>query len=160
MPQSFAPLINSSTKILVIGTMPGIASLEAAEYYGHPRNAFWKIIASLFNDGVDFKDYDEKKACLLSQEIGLWDSLQSCSRKGSLDSDIKNARPNDFETLLKSYPVKKLVFNGNKAFEFFRRFHKEILESIDFEIMPSTSPANATISFDKKLALWKSVLLC
>lgn len=124
MPQSFAPLINSSTKILVIGTMPGIASLEAAEYYAHPRNAFWKIIASLFNEGVDFKNYREKKDCLLSHEIGLWDSLQSCIRKGSLDSDIKNACPNDFETLLKSYPVKKLVFNGNKAFEFFAGFIK------------------------------------
>lgn len=158
MPQSFAPLINSSTKILVIGTMPGIASLEAAEYYGHPRNAFWKIIASLFNEGVNFKNYSEKKDCLLSHEIGLWDSLQSCSRKGSLDSDIKNARPNDFETLLKSYPVKKLVFNGNKAFEFFRRFHKELLETITYEIMPSTSPANATINFDTKLKKWRLAL--
>lgn len=158
MPQSFAPLINSSTKVLVIGTMPGIASLEAEEYYGHPRNAFWKIIASLFNDGVDFKDYDEKKACLLSHEIGLWDSLQSCSRKGSLDSDIKNACPNDFETLLCEYKIKKLIFNGQKAFEFFRRFHKEVLETIDFEIMPSTSPANATINFDNKLKKWRLAL--
>lgn len=158
MPESFAPLISHTTKIIVVGTMPGVASLEAQEYYAHPRNAFWKIIAILYHHGKDFKDYDAKKDCLLRHGIGLWDSLQSCSREGSLDSDIKNACPNDFEKLLKDYPVAKLIFNGNKAFEFFKRFHKQILETTAYEIMPSTSPANATISFDKKLERWCSAL--
>lgn len=158
MPQSFAPLINQTTKIIVVGTMPGVASLEAQEYYAHPRNAFWKIIAALYHNGESFKDYTAKKSCLLSHNIGLWDSLQSCSREGSLDSDIKNACPNDFEKLLNDYPVAKLIFNGNKAFEFFKRFHKQILENISYATMPSTSPANATISFDEKLEKWKKAL--
>ena len=157
--QSFPPLANSQTKILVIGTMPGVASLDAAQYYAHPRNAFWKIIAQVFNHGAEFQSYPEKINCALAHGIGLWDNLQNCIREGSLDSNIKNAVPNDFETLLQKYNITKLLFNGQKSFEFFKRYHGKLLETTAYEVMPSTSPANATLSFEKKLAVWKKALI-
>lgn len=157
--ECFAPSINAQTRILVIGTMPGAASLAATEYYAHPRNAFWKIISQLFNNGKEFQSYQEKISCALAHGIGLWDNLQNCVREGSLDSNIKNAVPNDFETLLANHHIAKLLFNGQKSFEFFKRYHRKLLETTAYEIMPSTSPANATLSFEKKLALWKKALI-
>ena len=156
MPHSFAPLIDKYTKVMVIGTMPGIASLEAGEYYAHPRNAFWLIMARLFNNGTAFSSYEEKKACLLSQGIGLWDNLQYCERAGSLDSNIKSEIPNDFEALLKQYPaIRKLLFNGLKSFQFFKKFHPTLLEQLECHALPSTSPANAALKFEDKLQEWK-----
>ena len=75
MIRSFPPIINSETEILIVGTMPSVKSLEAQQYYAHPRNAFWKIIATLYHQGVKFADFQEKKACLLANRLGLWDSL-------------------------------------------------------------------------------------
>ena len=88
MIRSFPPIINSETEILIVGTMPSVKSLEAQQYYAHPRNAFWKIIAALYHQGAEFADFQEKKACLLANRLGLWDSLQLCLREGSLDSAI------------------------------------------------------------------------
>lgn len=156
MPKSFAPLLDKNTRTMIIGTMPGIASLEACEYYAHPRNAFWLIMARLFNNGAAFSNYEEKKACLLSQGIGLWDNLQYCERNGSLDSNIKSEIPNDFEALLKQYPsVQKMLFNGQKSFQFFKKFHPVLSQQLECHVLPSTSPANATLKFEDKLAEWE-----
>ena len=147
MPCSFAPIIDGNTRILVIGTMPGAVSLERQEYYAHERNLFWKIVSEAFCGG------------LADNHIGLWDSVQSCHRVGSLDSAIKNAVPNDFAALLKQYPqVQRLLFNGQKAFGLFERFSPDILEYVDYEVLPSTSPANAAVPYEKKLELWLEAL--
>lgn len=159
MPKSFAPLLDENTKTMIIGTMPGVASLEAGEYYAHPRNTFWLIMARLFNNGAAFSDYEEKKSCLLAQGIGLWDNLQYCERSGSLDSNIKSEIPNDFEALLKQYPnVQKLLFNGQKSFQFFKKFHPKLLVQLECHSLPSTSPANATLRFEDKLQEWKKFI--
>ena len=159
MPCSFAPIIDGNTRILVIGTMPGAVSLERQEYYAHERNLFWKIVSEAFCGGRGFASYEEKKACLADNQIGLWDSVQSCHRVGSLDSAIKNAVPNDFAALLKQYPqVQRLLFNGQKAFGLFERFSPDILEYVDYEVLPSTSPANAAVPYEKKLELWLEAL--
>lgn len=119
MIRSFPPIINSETEILIVGTMPSVKSLEAQQYYAHPRNAFWKIIAALYHQGAEFADFQEKKACLLANRLGLWDSLQLCLREGSLDSAITDEQPNDFNTLLAKHPaVRRLLFNGQPAFKF------------------------------------------
>ncbi len=159
MPKSFAPLLDENTKTMIIGTMPSVASLEAGEYYAHPRNAFWLIMARLFNNGATYSNYEEKKSCLLAQGIGLWDNLQYCERSGSLDSNIKSEIPNDFETLLKKYPnVQKLLFNGQKSFQFFKKFHPKLLAQLECHSLPSTSPANATLRFEDKLQVWKKFI--
>lgn len=161
MIKSFAPVIDENTRILILGTMPGEASLLANEYYGHKQNAFWKIMSLCFHDGRDWADYAEKIRCLRAHGVGLWDNLKCCCREGSLDSDIKNPQPNDIAGLLKKYPgVHKILFNGRKSFEFFKKYHVLLLEKYETEIMPSTSPANATISREEKYRQWSRALGC
>ena len=159
MIECFPPIIDDNAQILIIGTMPSVKSLAATEYYAHPRNAFWKIIATLFNNDSDFSDFAEKKACILKNHLALWDNLKFCERNGSLESNIKNMIPNDFESLLKKYPhICRLIFNGQKSFQIFKKFHPELLKKYQYFVLPSTSPANAALSFDKKLSLWQEVL--
>lgn len=159
MPNSFDYIANSDSQVLIIGTMPSVASLQAGEYYAHPRNAFWLIIAEIFNRGRPFSDFAAKKRCLLANGIALWDSLSFCERTGSLDSNIKNEYPNDFNRLLQDYPqIKLLLFNGQKAFAFFKKYHAPLLSKIDYKILPSTSPANAQISYQQKSKIWQAAL--
>ncbi|MCI5634397.1 MAG: DNA-deoxyinosine glycosylase [Alphaproteobacteria bacterium] len=154
----FAPLVDKNTKVLVIGTMPGIASLQAAEYYAFKHNAFWSIIFKLA--GAETQNYAEKNKLLQKLHIGLWDNLKACEREGSLDSDIKQAEPNDFEKLLLEFPnIKKLLFNGQKSFAFFKKYHPKLLEKYEYAVLPSTSPANARLSFTEKLEQWKRELI-
>ena len=134
-------------------------SLEAQQYYAHPRNAFWKIIAALYHQGAEFADFQEKKACLLANRLGLWDSLQLCLREGSLDSAITDEQPNDFNTLLAEHPaVRRLLFNGQPAFKFFKKYHAPLLLRTEYYILPSTSPANASYSLDDKIRIWAPYL--
>ena len=159
MPQSFAQLVNKNTRILILGTMPGEASLKAQEYYAHPRNIFWRIMADVFNAGAGFADYQAKTQCLLSHNVGLWDNLQYCERQGSLDSDIRREIPNDMESLLAANPqIDMILFNGQKSYDFFKKYHQPLLKSLNCQIMPSTSPANARLSYAQKLAAWRQAL--
>lgn len=154
----FAPLVDKNTKVLVIGTMPSVASLQAAEYYAFKHNAFWSIIFKLA--GAETQNYAEKTKLLQKLHIGLWDNLKACEREGSLDSDIKQAEPNDFEKLLLEFPnIKKLLFNGQKSFAFFKKYHPKLLEKYEYAVLPSTSPANARLSFAEKLEQWKRELI-
>lgn len=154
---SFAPIADCTTIIMVIGTMPGEASLQAAEYYAFKHNAFWPIIFKL--SGKKTQNYAEKIKLLKQLRIGLWDNLKVCEREGSLDNDIKCAEPNDFENLLADFPnIKKLLFNGQKSFAFFKKYHKPLLEKYKYAILPSTSPANARLSPEQKFALWQKEL--
>ena len=154
----FEPLIRVNTKVLVIGTMPSVASLQAMEYYAFKHNAFWPIIFKI--SGKTAKTYAEKIQLLQTLRIGLWDNLKVCEREGSLDSDIKQAEPNDFECLLSQYPnIQKLLFNGQKSFAFFKKYHKVLLKQYDYAVLPSTSPANARLPFEKKYQIWQTELL-
>ncbi len=158
MLKSFEPLIDGNTKQLVIGTMPGVASLKAAQYYGHPQNKFWDIAFEVFAKKQPPNIYEEKLALLLANNTGLWDSLAACLRKGSLDKDIKEEKPNNFPLLFKKYPaVKRLLFNGQKAHLFFIKYF-DIPQGFEYIVLPSTSPANATINYAKKLEVWSNAL--
>ena len=135
--------------------MPGAMSLEKQEYYANPRNHFWKILYTLF-DALPIPDLlEEKTDFLLSNKIGLWDVLENCERKGSLDIHIKNQKENDFIALFEKFPlINKIVFNGKQSHAFFiKRFGQ--IEGITYYVMPSTSPAN-TMSFENKLKTWAS----
>ena len=157
MIQSFPPFVNFSTQTLILGTMPGITSLEKKEYYAHPRNHFWKIIFTLFDSLPITENFDEKIKVLQKNDIGLWDVLQNCERKGSLDIHIKNHQENDFKMLFAHFPkINKIVFNGKESHKFFLKKFGQI-EGITYFVMPSTSPAN-TMSFDKKLEIWSTFL--
>ena len=160
MPVCFPPVADARITRMIVGSMPGVASLNANQYYAHPRNAFWKIIAELFGADYPFESYDAKLSLLLKNHIGLWDVFASCERKGSLDSDIKNASVNDFEAFLKRCPdVKTLYFNGNTAYRnFIKAFgNKDFIRALTLFPLPSTSPANARLTFEDKMTAWKMI---
>lgn len=157
MINSFPPIIDAETEILILGTIPGIQSLNKQEYYGNPRNQFWSIIFTLYSSFPISEIFEEKVSLLQKNKIGLWDVLAYCERKGSLDIHIKNQTENDIALILKTFPkIKTLVFNGKESHKYFiRKFGS--LSGIQYHIMPSTSPAH-TISFDDKLKCWATVL--
>jgi hypoxanthine-DNA glycosylase len=153
--QSFEPISNDKSVVLILGTMPGIASLNTGEYYGHKDNLFWDIIFRVCspewkNDELVMSDFETKKELLLDNGIALWDVLQFCDRKGSLDKDIKNKIHNDFDTFfLNHQSIKTVFFNGKKAAEYFKDCQSSLIVSneIQFITLPSTSPSNTTNSF-------------
>lgn len=158
MLKSFEPIIDSNCRIIILGTMPGIRSLEKQEYYGHERNTFWRIICALFNHET-INEYSQKRELLLKQHIALWDVLQACEREGSLDSNIKNPIPNDFKTLFEAYPnIKVIYFNGEPAEKLFNKLVVKKIGKIPLTTyrLPSTSPANA-IPFEHKLKHWQLI---
>jgi len=143
--------------------MPGVASLEAVQYYAHPRNAFWRIIGRLFD--LDYQaDYAHRIEQLERLPLILWDTLAACYRPGSLDSniDVTSAQANDFPGLLRQFPgVRAICFNGATAEKYFRQLVLPDLlgaENIDLLRMPSTSPANASMNFEQKLNAWRRLL--
>ncbi len=160
MLQSFAPIADENTKILIIGTMPSAASLAVGEYYAHSRNIFWRLMTDIFNSGQYTINFSVKTQRLLCRHIGLWDALKSCERQTSSDNDIYSEQPNDFRAFLASHPnIKTLLFNGQKAFLFFKKYHHDLLADINCVVLPSTSPANARLTYQQKLAIWRRVLL-
>ena len=161
--QSFEPVIGSNPRVIILGSMPGIASLEAVQYYAHPRNAFWPIMGALFEFDHEV-DYDARIGEIRKLPIILWDSLQSCHRPGSLDSsiDVASARANDFPGLLQRFPeIRAIFFNGATSEKYFRRLALPKLPAgseIELLRLPSTSPAHAGMSFEQKLAAWRRIL--
>ena len=153
---SFDPIIDSQSKILILGTMPGRESLEKQQYYGNARNQFWKIIYTLFEMDLEF-DYEQRKKFLLDKRIALWDVIDNCIRKGSLDSDIKFERVNDFTAIFSKYTnLRKIFFNGKKAQDIYEKKVGIYIPGIVHETLPSTSPAY-TISLIKKIEIWKKI---
>jgi hypoxanthine-DNA glycosylase len=152
---SFPPYVNSNTRILILGTMPGVTSLIKQEYYGNPRNHFWRIMYAYFNTTPISDIFEEKILFLQSNAIGLWDVLENCERNGSLDIHIKNHKENDFEALFLKYPlINKIIFNGKGSHNYFLKKFGQI-KGITYYVMPSTSPAN-TMPFEDKLKIWSS----
>jgi hypoxanthine-DNA glycosylase len=141
--------------------MPGVASLRAGQYYAHPRNLFWPILGELLGLPPE-TPYAERARALSAAGIALWDVLQSCTRAGSLDADIKkdSVVPNDFATFFAHHPrVTRVYFNGSAAEQCFRRWVLPTLPARDlaYERLPSTSPAHAAMSYEEKLAAWRLV---
>lgn len=152
--KSFAPLADANATTLVLGSMPGEASLQACEYYAHPRNAFWPIMGQLCGFAPSLP-YAERVRCLIAARVAVWDVLASCHRVGSLDSEIddESVSVNDFAGFFFQHSqIRKVFFNGAKAENSFRKWVLPALHGIDLELqrLPSTSPANASLSLEKK----------
>ena len=150
---SFPPIISEGSKILILGSVPGVKSLEMQQYYAHPQNQFWKIIFKLFEE--DFTaDYQKRTEIIRKNNIALWDVIDSCEREGSLDTKIRNEEHNDILKILRHHPDIKAVFcNGQKSFKNLKKILGKESE-IPIFVLPSTSPLH-TVSFDKKLAEWE-----
>ncbi|MBQ2644186.1 DNA-deoxyinosine glycosylase [bacterium] len=158
--KSFKPSIDNNSKILILGSMPGVKSLEEQQYYAHSQNRFWKNMGNICNEPkLPEFDYDLKLKILLKNNIALWDTIKSCKRKGSLDSDIQNETPNDIRKLLKKYPnIKTICLNGNKSYTTFKKYFPDLLEKYSCHKMPSTSPANAKYSLDILIREWAKIV--
>jgi hypoxanthine-DNA glycosylase len=159
---SFAPLVAGKPKILILGSMPGIASLEAQRYYAHPRNTFWPMLAEIL--GFDAQaTYPERCSALTQNHIALWDVLKSCHRQGSLDQNIHHStmQVNDFNQFLNQHTsIRSICFNGKKAAEVFQRYALPQLtdRELVFFNLPSSSPAHAAISKSAKLEQWQAII--
>jgi hypoxanthine-DNA glycosylase len=163
--QGFPPLARPRARLLVLGSMPGVASLAAGEYYAHPRNLFWPIMAELL--GFDPKaSYAKRTAALSAAGIALWDVVGSCVRPGSLDAAIDDDTlvANDFAAFLGQHQrIARVCFNGRKAESAWCRHVRPELpptRKLDYRLLPSTSPAHAGMSYRRKLQVWRSAIAC
>lgn len=158
--QSFSPLARTDASRLILGSMPGRASLAAEAYYAHPRNAFWPILAALVGFSSE-RPYAERVAALLSAQIAVWDVLRQCQRPGSLDSAIRAADANDFAAFFAEHPgIQRVVFNGQAAEQWFRRLVPVSVLPPGCLLLraPSTSSAHAGLAFVEKLTQWRAAL--
>ena len=158
--KSFTPSINNNSEILILGSMPGVKSLEMSQYYAHPKNRFWKIMGIICKEPRLYElEYSLKLKTLLDNNIALWDTIKSCKRFGSLDSDIQNETPNDIRKLLEKYPnIKAIYLNGNKSYSAFTKYFPDLSEKYPCYKMPSTSPANARYSLEKLVKEWEVII--
>ncbi|MEK4231042.1 DNA-deoxyinosine glycosylase [Solibacillus sp. FSL H8-0538] len=154
------PIVGADTCVLIVGSMPGQQSLEKQQYYGNARNHFWPIMGEILKTDIP-TNYEQRIQLLRAYHIGLWDVIQSCERKGSLDSNIRNEIPNAFGKLFEEFPqIELILFNGGKAFDVFKkRVGFDILQNRQYEKMPSTSPipGKNIKSFEEKVADWQII---
>ena len=157
-----APLVSSQTRLLILGSFPGVASLQARQYYGHPQNQFWRILRTILGNicassslNCCVSSYQIHSEWLLSKKLGVWDVYASCEREGSLDSNIRQAELNNFSTLKTLCPnLQAIAHNGGESFK-----HAKHTQNLGVPVfrLPSTSPANASWSFERKVAAWRGV---
>lgn len=161
---SFPPIIGFAPRILILGTMPGMESLKQQRYYAHPRNAFWPIMTAYCERDSSLV-YAERCEMLKQARIALWDVLKSCRRPGSLDQHIEpdSMIANDLVTFLQDHTsIERIFFNGGKAEQLFKRHISNRLNKAGVSVtcvkLPSTSPAHAAMSYEKKQQIWHQAL--
>lgn len=151
-----APVIDTRTRVLVLGSFPGAASLAAGQYYAHPRNQLWPLLSALLGEDLAALAYAERLPRLLAHGVGLWDVLAGCERAGSLDAAIRSPAANDFARLRVLCPGLTTVgFNGQTSGKFAPQFATEGYRTL---VLPSSSPAYMAISFEQKLEKWRQLL--
>lgn len=156
--QSFEPIFDMNSKILILGSLPSVKSREEGFYYGNPQNRFWLVLSFIYNLEVP-RTIDEKIKILINNNIALWDVIESCDIIGSSDSSIKNIIPADLDKIFSNTNIQSIYANGKKASKLYKKYcekntGKEIIE------LPSTSPANAIYTLDKLLEAWKVIKIC
>ncbi len=152
--QGLPSVLARTTRLLVLGSFPGVASLQAHQYYAHPRNAFWPLLGALWGIDMTTLPYRQRLVQIRRRGLGLWDVYASCRREGSLDQAIQDAEFNDFASLRRSAPALQLVaHNGGESARAMRH-----VAALGYPVLrlPSTSPANASWSFERKLAAWRA----
>ncbi|MCQ2414118.1 MAG: DNA-deoxyinosine glycosylase [Clostridia bacterium] len=150
------PVIPDEPKLLILGSFPSVKSREAAFFYGHPQNRFWRVTAAILGEEVP-KTTEEKRGMLIKHGIALWDVIASCEIEGSADSSIREAVPNDLSPILGKNPEMSIHTNGKTAYDLYRKliFPKTEKPAI---LLPSTSPANAAFSLEKLVRIWSETL--
>lgn len=157
--KAFPPILPDKPHVLILGTMPGVKSLEANQYYAHPQNQFWKFMGEIY--GADLSlPYNKRVQILKERGVAVWDVVLACIRKGSMDSEIQNETPNDFEKFYNQHPsIKLVVFDSLTAEKIYmRRVLPTLTKELEYKRVPSPSPAHARMSYAAKLAVWSEVL--
>lgn len=149
------PIFDSDSKVLILGSLPSLKSAEAGFFYAHPQNRFWRVLANVLSE-KNPTDKSEKINLLLSNHIALWDVVRSCDITGSSDSSIKNAEPNDIEDIIVHSHIRKIYTNGSTAHKLYNKYIAEKL-GIEANLLPSTSPANASWSFERLCGTWRII---
>ena len=152
---SIAPVFDKESRVLILGSFPSVKSREVGFFYGHKQNRFWKLLSRLFDEQVP-QNNEEKKAMLLRNHIAVWDVIASCEIKGSSDTSITNAVPNDISVILNTADIRAIFCNGSKSFELYRK-HIEQTVGRNAIKLPSTSPANAVCTLDKLIESWEII---
>jgi hypoxanthine-DNA glycosylase len=154
----FPPVVDASTRVLILGSLPGEASLAAGQYYGNPRNAFWRLMEGVLDAPLVALTYEARLAALLSRGVGLWDVIAEAERPGSLDAAIRDPAANDLVALVQTLPALRAVaFNGGTAAKLGGRLLAPVADRLALLPLPSSSPAHAARSFDEKLELWGAI---
>ena len=153
--QGLAPAAAPGTRLLLLGSFPGAASLAAQQYYGHPRNQFWPLLSAIWQTDLTGLPYVDRLRTMQDRGLGLWDVYASCQRQGSLDSAIRDAVPNDLLALAARLPqLQAIAHNGGESA---RAMRVTAALGLPVHRLPSSSPANASWSFERKLAAWGAV---
>ena len=148
----FGPLYDKNSKILILGSLPSVKSREQNFFYGHPKNRFWPLIASLLGRPAP-ETVEEKRELALSGHIALWDTIYSCDIRGSSDSSIRNVVPTDLSHIIEETQVRSIFCNGQTSGRYYRKYQEKQL-GIPAVILPSTSPANAAWSMERLKSEW------
>ena len=149
------PVLFPDSQILILGSFPGEASLAASQYYAHLRNQFWRLMGAVLHDDLVSLAYPARLQRLMDHRIGLWDVIAACKRSGSLDSAIREAQAVDFSLLNEHYPaLHTIAFNGKTSGKAAPRFDAAGYRTL---VLPSSSPANAQLSFEEKLVQWHAL---
>ncbi|MBR1383230.1 MAG: DNA-deoxyinosine glycosylase [Ruminococcus sp.] len=151
----FEPVYDKKSRILILGSLPSVKSREQGFYYGHPQNRFWRVMAALFNEELP-TDIPSKKKLLLCHGVALWDVISECDISGSSDASIKNAVPAKLQTVLSKADIKRIYVNGTTAKRIYDRHQRNKLGR-EALLLPSTSPANASIKLNELIDAWRVI---
>ncbi len=155
---SFPPVVDQNTETLILGSLPGAASLAAGRYYAYPHNQFWRLVGEVIGDDLADLDYDNRLAALLARRIGLWDVIADAERPGSLDAAIRDPAANDLQSLVESLPsLRTIAFNGGTAARIGGKQLGSSAARYRLVRLPSSSPAH-TAPFETKLEAWRQLL--
>jgi hypoxanthine-DNA glycosylase len=156
--RSFAPVVDARTRVLVLGSLPGEASLAQAQYYAHRQNRFWHLIGDVIGEPLPAMEYEARLRALLAHRVGLWDVIAQAKREGSLDSRIRDHAANDLATLVGTLPdLAAVAFNGGTAAKIGMQALAESPMRLDFVKLPSSSPAYAAVPYAEKLRAWEAL---
>ena len=153
--KSFPPVVDGNTRVLILGSLPGEASLAAGQYYANPRNAFWRLLETVLDAPLVTLAYEDRLATLQLRGVGLWDVVAEAERRGSLDAAILNSSANDLLALVETLPALRAVaFNGGTAAKLGSRLLAPVANRMALIALPSSSPAHAARSFQDKALAW------
>ena len=150
------PVYDERSRLLILGSFPSVKSREAAFFYGHPQNRFWRVLSAVCGEPLP-ESIPEKRSLLLRQQIALWDVIASCSIEGSSDSTIRDVVPNDLHPILRATGLTRIYVNGKTAEKLYRHYLEKEL-GIEAVCLPSTSPANAAWNLERLIDAWKQIL--